>query len=89
MSRLPRLAAGAAAALAVGLAVVLADRAPDRGPAAVTSTSPADGATLARAPTEVELSFTGPVDPARSHISVMDGSDGIGPQRRRLAPSRA
>ena len=57
MSRLARLAAGAAVVLAVGLAVVLADSPRDHGRAAVTSTSPADGATLARAPTEVALSF--------------------------------
>lgn len=42
--------------------------------AAVTSTSPADGETFARAPTEVGLALTGPVDPIRSHILVTDGS---------------
>ena len=79
---LPRLAVAAAVALAVGLAavlavvlaVVLANGPRAGGRAAVRSTSPADGATLARAPTEVALSFTGPVDQSRSHIVVMDGS---------------
>jgi methionine-rich copper-binding protein CopC len=82
MRWLPRLAVGAAAALAVGLAVMLAlvladspgDSPRHHGRAAVTSTSPADGATLARAPTEVALSFTRPVDRSRSHILVGDGS---------------
>ena len=82
MRWLPRLAVAAAVALAVGLAavlavvlaVVLANGPRAGGRAAVRSTSPADGATLARAPTEVALSFTGPVDQSRSHIVVMDGS---------------
>jgi methionine-rich copper-binding protein CopC len=69
MRRLPRLAAGAVV-LAVGVAVLPADGPPDRGRAVVASTSPADGATLARAPTEVVLSVSGPVDQGRSHISV-------------------
>jgi hypothetical protein len=56
MRRLPRLAAGGAAVvLAVGPAVNLVDGPRDHGRAAVTSSDPADGATLARAPTEVEL----------------------------------
>ena len=92
MRRLPRLAAGAAVALAVGPALVLADGPRDRGRAAVTSTSPADGATLARAPTEIELRFTGPVDRSRSHISVVDGSDGVSARTsgalRQTAPAR-
>lgn len=76
MPRFPRLAAGAIAAvvLAVGVALLLAEGSKNRDRAALTSTSPADGATLARAPTEVGLAFTGPVDPNRSHIFVMDGS---------------
>jgi methionine-rich copper-binding protein CopC len=77
MRRLPRLAAGAAVALAVGVA--LADGPPDHGRAAVASTSPAEGARLARAPTEVEFSFTEPVDQGRSHISVVTGSGAAGP----------
>jgi methionine-rich copper-binding protein CopC len=75
MRRLPRLVAGGAAvALAVGSAGALAGGPGNPGRAAVTSTSPADGATLARAPTEVALSFTGPVDQGRSHILVEAGS---------------
>jgi methionine-rich copper-binding protein CopC len=76
MPWLPRLAAGAvvAVALAVGVTLVLAEGSQNRDRVAVTSTSPADGATLARAPTEVSLAFTGPVDPNRSHILVTDGS---------------
>lgn len=72
MPWLPRLAAGAAVALAAGVALALL--AEDRDHAAVTSTSPAGGATLAQAPTEVGLAFTGPVDPNRSHVLVTDGS---------------
>jgi methionine-rich copper-binding protein CopC len=94
MPRLPRPTAGAAAlavglvaVLAVGLAAVLADRPPHPGRAAVTSTNPADGATLARAPAEVELSLTGPVEPGRSHISVT-GSARTAGALRRAAPER-
>jgi methionine-rich copper-binding protein CopC len=87
MGGLPRLTAGAALALVIGLAVVLADRSADPGRAALTSTSPAGGATLAGAPTEVELSFTGPVDPGRSHISVMESARTAGALRR-VAPER-
>ncbi|HZB49014.1 MAG TPA: copper resistance CopC family protein [Mycobacteriales bacterium] len=79
-------------ALAVGPAVVLADGPRDRGGAAVTSTSPADGATLARAPTEVELWFTGPVDRGRSHISVVEISGALSARNsgalRQSAPAR-
>jgi methionine-rich copper-binding protein CopC len=53
---------------------MLAEAPQDREPFAVTSTGPADGATLARAPTEVGPAFTGAVDPNRSHIVVTDGS---------------
>ncbi|HKA69738.1 MAG TPA: copper resistance CopC family protein [Actinomycetes bacterium] len=72
MPWLPGLAVGTAVVLAVGVAVMLADGPPEGDHAAVTSTSPADGATLATAPTEVGLTFTRPVDPNRSHIFVMD-----------------
>ncbi|MFL6128726.1 MAG: copper resistance CopC family protein [Mycobacteriales bacterium] len=82
------LAAGAAAALAVGFAVVPGDGPRDHGRAAVTSTSPADGATLARAPTEVELSFTGPVDEGRSHILVVDGFGAASGALRQTVPGR-
>jgi methionine-rich copper-binding protein CopC len=56
------------------LAWLLAARPPDHAEATVTSTTPVDGASLARAPTEVELAFSGPVDPSLSHVSVQDGS---------------
>jgi methionine-rich copper-binding protein CopC len=69
-----RLLAGAAAVLAVALAAFVAARPPDPGRHVVTSTVPADGVTVGRPPTEVELSFTDPVDPGRSHVSVRDGS---------------
>lgn len=92
MSRPARLAAGAAVVLAVGFAVVPADGPRDDGRAAVTSTSPADGATLARAPTEVALSLTGPVDRGRSHIVVVDGSGAASARNagalRQTAPGR-
>lgn len=76
----PRLGAGVCAAVVLGvvavvLGVVLAAswaRAPDQ--VAVTSTSPADRATLVQAPSEVELAFTAPVDLGLSHVSVRDGS---------------
>jgi methionine-rich copper-binding protein CopC len=69
------VAAGAVVVLAVGLAVSSAQRPPSPGrAAALTSTDPADGAALARAPTGVELSFTAAPDPDLSHVSVRDGS---------------
>ncbi|MFI5891586.1 copper resistance CopC family protein [Actinoplanes sp. NPDC051513] len=71
MSRPARLIAAGAVALAAGLVLAQVGRSTDPSRAAVTSTSPADGATLARAPAEVELSFTGPVDPAGSHVSAL------------------
>jgi methionine-rich copper-binding protein CopC len=87
MSVPARLVAGAVVVLAVGAALALADRPADSGPAAVVSTSPADGATLARAPAAVELSFTGRVDPSLSHISVL-GSARTSGALRRTAPER-
>jgi methionine-rich copper-binding protein CopC len=61
--------------LAVGLAVSSTRRPPSPGrAAALTSTDPADGAALVRAPSGVELSFTAAPDPDLSHISVRDGS---------------
>ncbi|HET8662531.1 MAG TPA: copper resistance CopC family protein [Micromonosporaceae bacterium] len=63
------LALGALLASGVVLAGLWAGR-PDR--AVVTSTSPADGAVLAQAPTDVVLSLNGPVDLGRSHVSVRD-----------------
>jgi methionine-rich copper-binding protein CopC len=85
MSRPARLIAGVAVALAAGVALVLAGRQP--GGATVASTSPTDGATLAAAPAEVELSFTGRVDPSRSHISVLGSARNAGALRR-TAPER-
>ena len=70
----PAAAVAVAVALAAGVALMAVEGSQDRGRAAVTSTSPADGATLARAPTEVGLAFTRPVDPNRSHVLVTDGS---------------
>jgi methionine-rich copper-binding protein CopC len=70
--------------VALGAVLTLFSAIDGAGGSAVTSTSPADGATLARAPAEVELFFTGPVDPARSHVSVRDGAGNaleIGPPR--------
>jgi methionine-rich copper-binding protein CopC len=92
MRRLPRVAAGGAAvALAVGFAATQAYGPPEHGRAAVTSTSPADGATLARPPSEVALSVTGPVDQGRSHI-VVDGSGAASARTagvlRQTAPGR-
>ena len=69
------VAACAIAVLAVGLAIAFAQRPTSPGQAAaLTSTDPADGAALVRAPSGVELSFTAAPDPDRSHVSVRDGS---------------
>jgi methionine-rich copper-binding protein CopC len=69
------VAACAIVVLAVGLAVSSTQRPPGPGrAAALTSTDPADGAALVRAPSGVELSFTAVPDPYLSHISVRDGS---------------
>jgi methionine-rich copper-binding protein CopC len=68
--------AGIAAVAAVAVLVLVvgigwATRRPAPG---VVTTSPVDGSTLARGPTEVELSFSGPLDPDRSHVAVRDAS---------------
>ncbi|HEY3003768.1 MAG TPA: copper resistance protein CopC [Kribbellaceae bacterium] len=69
------VAACAIVVLAVGLVVSSAQRPPSPGrAAALTSTDPADGAALVRAPSGVELSFTVAPDPDLSHVSVRDGS---------------
>jgi methionine-rich copper-binding protein CopC len=69
------VAACAIVVVAVGLAVSSAQRPPSPGrAAALTSTDPADGAALERAPSGVELSFTAAPDPGLSHVSVRDGS---------------
>jgi methionine-rich copper-binding protein CopC len=69
------VAACAIVVLAVGLAVSSAQRPPSPGRAGgLTSTDPADGATLVQAPSGVELSFTAAPDPDLSHVSVRDGS---------------
>jgi methionine-rich copper-binding protein CopC len=69
------VAACAIAVLAVGLAIAFAQRPTSPGQAAaLTSTDPADGAALARAPSGVELEFTAAPDPDLSHVSVRDGS---------------
>jgi methionine-rich copper-binding protein CopC len=77
-------AAIATVVLATGLTALIAARPPaeQRWPAvaapavSVVSASPADGATVASAPAEVELAFNVPVDVSRSHVSVVD-SGGI------------
>jgi methionine-rich copper-binding protein CopC len=62
---------GAGIALAVLLTAAPLGRAPGTA-AAVASSSPADGATLATAPTDVDLVFTEPVD--RFHVAVVDSA---------------
>jgi methionine-rich copper-binding protein CopC len=74
MSGLLRVGAFATVALAATLTALLAARSPDTAKAAITSTSPMDGARLAQAPAEVELSSTGPLVLDQSHVSVWDGS---------------
>jgi hypothetical protein len=70
------VAACAIVVLAVALAVSSAQRPPSPGrAAALTSTDPADGAALVRAPSGVELSFTAAPDPDLSHVSVRDGRE--------------
>jgi methionine-rich copper-binding protein CopC len=64
----------AVVALAGALVLYLAARQPNHPQAGLTSTDPADGAVLALAPAEVELSFTAPVIPDLSHVSVQDSS---------------
>jgi methionine-rich copper-binding protein CopC len=70
--RLGGIGLAAGATLAVLLTAALFAREPE--PAAVTSTNPVDGSTLAHAPTQVDLAFTEPVDPDAFHVSVRDGS---------------
>jgi len=60
--------------VALVLMVIAVALAPDPAPAALASTSPPDGAMLTPAPTEIELTFTDPVNPGLSHVSVRDGS---------------
>jgi methionine-rich copper-binding protein CopC len=69
---LVRLGAWATVALVAAGTAFGVTRPPCRGPATVASASPADGAALVRAPTEVELAFTAQVDLGRSHVSVRD-----------------
>jgi methionine-rich copper-binding protein CopC len=69
--RLLGIGVGAGIALAVLLTVAPLERAP-RTAAAVASSSPADGVTLAAAPAEVELVFTEPVE--RFHVAVRDSA---------------
>ena len=79
------VAACAIVVLAVGLTVFSTRRPPSPGQAAaLTSTDPADGAALVRAPSGVELSFTAAPDPDLSHVFVRDASGtslGAGPLR--------
>lgn len=73
MSPRARIGAGAVAALAVVAALLgaLPRGRPDFG---LASSSPADRATVAEAPAEIELAFTAAVDPERSHLAVLDRS---------------
>jgi methionine-rich copper-binding protein CopC len=71
--RLLRIGACAVAALALVQVVYLAAGA-DRAPSPVASMTPADGTVLARAPDEVDLSFSAGVNPDLSHVDVRDGS---------------
>lgn len=43
-------------------------------PARLSAAAPADGATLGTPPTSVTLTFSAPVDPGRSHLSIAHGS---------------
>jgi methionine-rich copper-binding protein CopC len=91
-----RATACAILVLAVGLAVASGWRPPAAGGTAaavtLTTTDPADGAALVRAPGWVELSFAAAPDPDVSHVSVRDASGTelaagrlrlVGPQRLR------
>jgi methionine-rich copper-binding protein CopC len=72
MSRLLRIGVFAIVALAITLAAFLAARSPDPAKAAISSTSPSDGARLAQAPAAVELSSTVPLVFSQSHVTVWD-----------------
>jgi copper resistance protein C len=74
MSRLLRIGGCAAAALAVALAASFAARSQARPRAGLISSQPADQATLAQAPAEIDLAFTDPVDLSLSHVSILDRS---------------
>jgi methionine-rich copper-binding protein CopC len=64
----------AVAAVALLVVVVAAGWTTRRPAPMVVASSPADGSTLARGPTGIELSFGGPVDPDRSHVDVRDAA---------------
>lgn len=73
MSLRARIGAGAVVALTVVL-VVLATH-PRAGPAfGLVSSDPADRATVAEAPSDVDLTFTTAVDPRRSHLTIVQGT---------------
>ena len=73
MSPLVRIGGGAAAVLALVLAVLVTQ--PRTGPRlGLVSSNPADRAALARAPADIELTFTTAVDPDLSHVSVSDAA---------------
>jgi methionine-rich copper-binding protein CopC len=72
MSRLLRNSGYATVALVVALTPLLAARTPGPAHAAITSTSPIDGARLAQPPVAVELSTTAPLVPGLSHVSAWD-----------------
>ena len=74
MPRLLRIIGCATAALAVALAALFAARSHAQPQAGLISSYPADQATLAQAPAEIDLAFSSPVDLSLSHLSVRDGS---------------
>jgi methionine-rich copper-binding protein CopC len=74
MSRLLRISGYATVAIVVTVTPFVAARTPDPAQAAITSTSPIDGAWLAQPPAAVELSSTVPLVPDLSHVSVSDRS---------------
>jgi methionine-rich copper-binding protein CopC len=74
MSRLLRISVYGTVAIVVTLTPFVAALTPDPAQAAITSTSPIDGAWLAQPPAAVELSSTVPLVPDLSHVSVLDRS---------------
>jgi copper resistance protein C len=90
MPRPLRIALYATAALAIALAASFAARSNAQPRAGLISSYPADQATLAEAPAEINLAFTSPVDLSLSHLSVLDrsGTALTAGQPRLVAPER-
>jgi methionine-rich copper-binding protein CopC len=72
--RRSRIVGCVAAALAVALVAWFAARPRAQPHAGLTSSYPADQATLAQPPAEIDLTFTSPVELNLSHVSIVDGS---------------